>query len=76
MKNLGEALSVLNERERRIFEARRSHGGCSNQAVDLRFHMLVGRIYDDKEVQERIVRRIKLDWMIVRPAILTNVLPG
>jgi putative NADH-flavin reductase len=36
------------------------------------FHLLVGRIYDDKDVQERIVRRSKLDWVIVRPVILTN----
>jgi uncharacterized protein YbjT (DUF2867 family) len=33
---------------------------------------LMGRIYDDKDVQERIVRRSKLDWVIVRPVILTN----
>jgi len=36
------------------------------------FHLLVGRIYDDKDVQERIIRRSKLDWVIVRPVILTN----
>jgi putative NADH-flavin reductase len=36
------------------------------------FHLLMGRIYDDKDVQERIVRRSKLDWVIVRPVILTN----
>jgi len=36
------------------------------------FNLLVGRIYDDKDVQERIVRRSKLDWVIVRPVILTN----
>jgi putative NADH-flavin reductase len=36
------------------------------------FHLLVGRVYDDKGVQERIVRRSKLDWVIVRPVILTN----
>ena len=36
------------------------------------FHLLVGRIYDDKDVQERIVCRSKLDWVIVRPVILTN----
>ena len=35
-------------------------------------HLLLGRIYDDKDVQERIVRRSKLDWVIVRPVILTN----
>ena len=36
------------------------------------FHVLVGRIYDDKDVQERIVRGSMLDWVIVRPVILTN----
>jgi hypothetical protein len=36
------------------------------------FHLLMGRIYDDKDAQERIVRRSKLDWVIVRPVILTN----
>ena len=36
------------------------------------FHLLLGRIYDDKDMQERIVRRSKLDWVIVRPVILTN----
>jgi uncharacterized protein YbjT (DUF2867 family) len=34
--------------------------------------MLLGRVYDDKDVQERIVRRSKLDWVIVRPVILTD----
>jgi uncharacterized protein YbjT (DUF2867 family) len=36
------------------------------------FHLLLGRVYDDKDVQERIIRRSKLDWVIVRPVILTN----
>jgi uncharacterized protein YbjT (DUF2867 family) len=36
------------------------------------FHLLLGRVYDDKDLQERIVRRSKLDWVIVRPVILTN----
>jgi uncharacterized protein YbjT (DUF2867 family) len=35
-------------------------------------HLLLGRIYDDKDVQERIVRRSKLDWVIARPVILTS----
>ena len=35
-------------------------------------HLLLGRIYDDKDIQERIVRRSKLDWVIVRPVILTD----
>jgi putative NADH-flavin reductase len=29
-------------------------------------------IFQDKEVQESLVRASKLDWIIVRPAILTN----
>jgi hypothetical protein len=40
--------------------------------VTIESKLLVGRIYDDKDVQERIVRRSKLDWVIVRPVILTN----
>ena len=36
------------------------------------FHLLLGRVYDDKDVQERIVRRSKLDWVVVRPEILTD----
>ncbi len=36
------------------------------------FRLLLGRVYGDKDVQERIVRRSKLDWEIVRPVILTN----
>ena len=47
----------------------RGYGGF---LYNVAFHLLVGRIYDDKDVQERIVRRSKLDWMIVRPVILTN----
>jgi len=47
----------------------RGHGGF---LYSLGFHLLLGRVYDDKDVQERIVRRNKLDWVIVRPVILTD----
>ena len=47
----------------------RGYGGFLYCAV---FHLLLGRVYDDKDVQERIVRRSKLDWVIVRPVILTD----
>jgi hypothetical protein len=47
----------------------RGHGGFLYNAA---FHLLLGRLYDDKDVQERIVRRSKLDWVIVRPVILTD----
>jgi hypothetical protein len=36
------------------------------------FQLLLGRAYDDKDVQETIVRRSGLDWIIVRPVILTS----
>ena len=47
----------------------RGHGGFLCGAA---FHLLLGRVYEDKDVQERIVRRSKLDWVIVRPVILTD----
>ena len=47
----------------------RGRGGFLYSAV---FHLLLGRIYEDKDVQERIVRNSKLDWVIVRPVILTD----
>src|SRR5262245_25355604 len=47
----------------------RGHGGFLYCAV---FNLFLGRIYDDKDAQERIVRRSKLDWVIVRPVILTE----
>jgi putative NADH-flavin reductase len=47
----------------------RGHGGFLYNAA---FHLLLGRLYDDKDVQERIIRRSKLDWVIVRPVILTD----
>ena len=36
------------------------------------FHLFLGRVYDDKDVQEQMIRRSKLDWVIARPGILTN----
>ena len=34
--------------------------------------LFLGRVYADKDVQERIIRKSGLDWTIVRPTILTN----
>jgi putative NADH-flavin reductase len=36
------------------------------------FRLLLGRAYDDKSVQERIIKESALDWTIVRPGVLTN----
>jgi putative NADH-flavin reductase len=39
---------------------------------NMAFCLLLGRAYEDKDVQEQIVRRSGLEWIIVRPVILTN----
>ncbi|MFY9838917.1 MAG: NAD(P)H-binding protein [Xanthobacteraceae bacterium] len=49
-------------------DSRGSGGFLYNVAL----HLLLGHIYDDKDVQERIVRRSNLDWVIARPVILTS----
>jgi putative NADH-flavin reductase len=36
------------------------------------FQLLLGRVYDDKDVQETVVKGSGLDWIIVRPVILTS----
>lgn len=36
------------------------------------FALSIARIYDDKDVQERIVRNSTLDWTIARPGILRD----
>ena len=48
----------------------RGHGGLLYDAIV--FPLLLKRIYDDKDVQEWIVRSSGLDWTIVRPGLLTN----
>ena len=34
--------------------------------------LILSRIYADKDAQEWIIRRSRLDWTIVRPTILTD----
>ena len=38
----------------------------------LPFRFFFGRAYDDKDVQERLIKDSALDWTIVRPGLLTN----
>jgi putative NADH-flavin reductase len=47
----------------------RGRGGLLYDAVSC---LLLGRAYEDKDIQEQIVRRSGLEWIIVRPVILTN----
>lgn len=49
-------------------DSRNKGGALYNMA----FHLFLGRAYDDKDVQERIIRQSHLDWVIARPVILTN----
>jgi putative NADH-flavin reductase len=48
----------------------RAHGGLLYDTVV--FPLLLKRVYDDKDVQEWIIRSSGLDWTIVRPGLLTN----
>jgi uncharacterized protein YbjT (DUF2867 family) len=66
-----DLLRWLVDRHRRGTRAkwRRGSGGF---LYNVALHLVLGRIYDDKDVQERIVRKSKLDWVIVRPVILTS----
>jgi putative NADH-flavin reductase len=47
----------------------RGHGGL---LYDAALYLILGRIYTDKDAQEWIIRRSRLDWTIVRPAVLTT----
>jgi putative NADH-flavin reductase len=38
----------------------------------LPFRILLGRAYDDKDAQERLIKDSKLEWTIVRPGVLTD----
>ena len=50
--------------------------GDSNKNINmlqrLPFKMLLKRAYDDKSVQERLIEESDLDWLIVRPGVLTS----
>ena len=48
----------------------RGHGGLLYDA--LLFPLALKRIYDDKDVQEQMIRASDLDWTIVRPGLLTR----
>jgi hypothetical protein len=36
------------------------------------FHLFLDRVYLDKDAQEWIIRKSNLEWVIARPAVLTN----
>lgn len=47
----------------------KSRIGCLQR---IPFEIVLGRAYDDKSLQERLIRESALDWVIARPGILTN----
>ena len=48
----------------------RGHGGILYDGIA--FPLLLKRVYDDKDVQEWIIRSSGLNWTIVRPGLLTS----
>ena len=50
--------------------------GDSNKNINvlqrLPFNLLLKRAYDDKSIQEELIEESQLDWLIVRPGVLTN----
>lgn len=48
----------------------RGHGGLLYDA--LLFPLILKRVYDDKDVEEQIIKASGLDWTIVRPGLLTG----
>ena len=80
--------TLFSEATRTLVDAMTAHGpqrlivvtgisaGNSREAlgplIGLAFQLSLRRIYNDKDVQEMIVQRSKLDWTIVRPGFLTQ----
>jgi len=48
----------------------RGHGGMLYDSVV--FPLILKRVYDDKDIQEQVIRTSGLDWTIVRPGALTS----
>jgi putative NADH-flavin reductase len=46
--------------------------GKGNLLYNAAIGLILVRAYDDKTLQERIIRNSTLDWVIARPGILTN----
>ena len=64
-------LAILSESTKHCFgtgDSRGRGGFLYNAALCL----ILSRIYADKDAQEWIIRRSRLDWTIVRPTILTD----
>jgi len=70
-------LAVMQRRQvRRLIAVTGFGAGDSREAIGclqrIPFRLFLGRAYDDKDLQERLIKKSGLDWTIVRPGILTN----
>lgn len=81
-------VTLFSEATRVLLEAMRQAGvgklisvtgfgaGDSNSSINLLqrlpFMFFLGRAYDDKSAQERLIEQSDLDWLIVRPGVLTS----
>jgi putative NADH-flavin reductase len=70
-------LAAMQRRQvRRLIAVTGFGAGDSREAIGclqrIPFRLFLGRAYDDKDVQERLIKKSGLDWTIVRPGILTN----
>lgn len=70
-------LAAMQRRQvRRLIAVTGFGAGDSREAIGclqrIPFRLFLGRAYDDKDLQERLVKKSGLDWTIVRPGILTN----
>ena len=70
-------LAAMQRRQvRRLIAVTGFGAGDSREAIGclqrIPFCLFLGRAYDDKDVQERLIKKSGLDWTIVRPGILTN----
>ena len=79
---------LFSDATRVLITAMRSHGikrlicvtgfgaGDSRASISclqrLPFQIVFGRAYDDKSLQEKLIKESKLDWTIARPGVLTS----
>jgi putative NADH-flavin reductase len=86
--DLFRPVHLFSDATRVLITAMRSHGikrlicvtgfgaGDSRASISclqrLPFQIVFGRAYDDKSLQEKLIKESELDWTIARPGILTS----
>ena len=86
--DLFRPVHLFSDATRVLIEAMRSLGvkrlicvtgfgaGDSRESISclqrLPFQIVFGRAYDDKSLQEKMIKESELDWTIARPGVLTN----